>query len=241
MITITNPKIAGFQPIFSEFRGFSCLFEPLAGDENSASLYRLLHESLKKLGPVQMANTYLFCPLPFPSYHVTVWDGVNDSNVDAITTKHREYFRSYLKKVNTSLELEPPFQEWIANSPLMKEKSWEIRLKFRKLSLWMGGPVLVAQLDAADKKSEARLKMLEKERKALYECFEAELGSEMYRGYTPHISLGYFANEEGAHLAKEKLKDWNGTFAETLEGAIIKFDSISLYGFDDMANFFRLP
>lgn len=240
-IMITNPKIAGFQPVFREFRGFSLLFDAPAGKEGAAKLYTLLYEALQNRDTASMANACLFCPLPFPSYHVTVWDGVNDGNLEAISPAHRDYFRSYLSRITSSLELEAPFGEWIAESPLLTGKTWAIRFKFSKLSIWAGGQALVAQLEAADETSAARLEELEAARKALYGTFEAALGLEMYRSFTPHVSLGYFANQESAFQAMAQLGAWNAKFAETLEGATLQFDSISLFGFNNMANFFSVP
>ena len=50
MITITNPKVAGFQPVFQEFKGFSCLFEVSPSRKQpGADLYPLLAEALREI------------------------------------------------------------------------------------------------------------------------------------------------------------------------------------------------
>ena len=235
MITIDNSKIAGFQPIFREFRGFSLLFD----EANEDRLYLGLDEALQKIGPLAMTHSFLFCPLPFSSYHVTVWDGVNDDNLADIKPEYQEYFRTYLRQLPTPQELKEPFAHLINNSALLADSNWSISFTFKKLSIW-GGQVLVARLQAADDASRMRLAVLEKHRKALYDAFEDLLGIEMYRSYSPHVSLGYFANRIGGTAAKEHLEKWDEVFAERIGDISTQFDCISLYGFDDMTNFFGI-
>jgi hypothetical protein len=91
MTQIANPKLG-----FARFPGFSLLFDNPGADNlvpmgkhvqqlacrvattPELALYRSLHA----LGLEQLfANYYLF-PLPTPSYHVTVFDGLNQAHLD---------------------------------------------------------------------------------------------------------------------------------------------------------------
>src|SRR5438876_12331769 len=101
MITITNPKVAGFVPRWAPFRGFSLHYDnpghslTRSGDRLDLNcdveadpelvFYRRLRESLEDLAPDLLMNTYLFCPLPPASYHVTGRDGGNDGTVGRST------------------------------------------------------------------------------------------------------------------------------------------------------------
>ena len=104
MITITNTKVAGLEAKWASFRGFSLLFDnpgeslspketnlkqidcPL-DEQKDLQFYRCLNRWIDKVGRQKLINTYMFCPLPFNSYHVTVWDGLNDANVHKISDK----------------------------------------------------------------------------------------------------------------------------------------------------------
>ncbi|WP_156889503.1 hypothetical protein [Paenibacillus harenae] len=83
MFLITNPKVSGFTPQFSQFKGFSILFDnpadrfiPLDENENLSilscdtaskelELYKTLKHTLSSFS--EISTTYLFCPLPFHS------------------------------------------------------------------------------------------------------------------------------------------------------------------------------
>ena len=51
--------------------------------------YKALRDSLARLDPDLLTAAYLFCPLPPPSYHVTVWDGANDGNATFVASDRR--------------------------------------------------------------------------------------------------------------------------------------------------------
>ena len=98
MNLISNPKLKSLQPDWAEFKGFSLLFDnpgnaltPMNGlnkidcsDDtiDDLRLYNALAQSMAALGPDKMMNACLLCCLPPQSYHVTLWDGVNDGNID---------------------------------------------------------------------------------------------------------------------------------------------------------------
>ena len=76
----------------------------------------------------------------------------------------------------------------------------------------------------------------------LYKALESELSVKPSRPptqYTPHITLGYFAAPTQGQQVAPKMKAWNEGFARMTDGLQIIFTSMSLYGFTDMASFFR--
>lgn len=253
MIAINNFKIAAFEPVFSEVKGFSLLFDtpgvslrqdklvPVGENNPAIQLYEVLYKALSDIDIEMLTNAYLFCPLPLHSYHITCWDGVNDENVEKITPAHREYFKGYLERIPKSLELLEPFAGLISNSPLITNGNWNIRFKFDRLDIWTGSQALVARLVPADKHSAKELQKLKDARRELYTAFENLLGMKMFRKHTPHISLGYFANEESALQAKAQLQLWNCQFEGATNGSSILFESISLFGFSSMCSFFSKP
>jgi hypothetical protein len=254
MITITNPKVAGFAPRWAPFRGFSLLFDnpgrslTPAGDrldlhgeveaDPELGFYRKLRDSLERLDPGLLTNTYLFCPLPPASYHVTVWDGVNDGNVARVSSSQRPQLEQWLAGLPRSLSEPNELIEMAGSSSLVRREEWSLRFRFDRLVNW-GNTVMVVRLAPADEASSQALNELVEERRRLTTRFQERFGIGPSETYTPHISLGYFANREAAQLSVPCLEDWNRIYAEQMQELTLPFRRISLYGFTDMATFFR--
>lgn len=250
MITITNKKVAGYRPIWESFNGFSLLFDNPGEsfrDENdllhvncnindpNLELYRNLKKSIDRIGLDLLVNTYLFCPLPTPSYHVTVWDGVNDGKINE---SEQHGFRKFLSKLPKSMTSETAFKDLINSSPLVTEKQF-IKFKFSKLTQWQNS-VLVAEIEPAGEDSRKQLRKIKEARVKLNDKFKEQFGIRPSNSsYNPHISLGYFANKENAELTNSRMNDWNNLFKKNIRGVNIKYESISLHGFTDMSNFFK--
>jgi len=254
MFLITNPKISGFTPQWAQIEGFSILFDNpsdrlLPLDENrdlkllscdieaeELGFYKSLNQTLAQFP--EMPNTYLFCPLPFHSYHVTLWDGINDANVQDVSRKYRFNVEDLLEDFPNSFLKENEFLH-IDEQPLAINMEGPIEFQFDKLIKW-GNIALVASLKPANSQSQAILHKVEEERKSLIERYKEYFGLETCRlSYTPHVSLGYFANKELAELSTPMMDYWNESFLSNTNGQTITFTSNSLYGFNNMATFFK--
>ena len=253
MITITNPKGARFVPQWASFRGFSLLFDnpgeslsrtrdrleltcDVAGDPE-LSFYRALRTGLEKMNINLLTNTYLFCPLSPSSYHVTLWDGGNDGNLSEVTGPYSRSLGDYLEGLPDLIADDTPLTEMAAASPLVLEKGWSVRFKFDRLIKWTS--VLVAGIAPADEESTGTLQQLTDERSRLSATFRERFGIGPSETYSPHVSLGYFANRETAQLASPCEKEWEEVIQQQMEGLTLTFQSASLYGFTDMATFFK--
>ncbi|SDX30375.1 hypothetical protein [Paenibacillus sp. PDC88] len=255
MFLITNPKIAGFTPEWSHFRGYSILFDnpsdcllPLDANEDlkllscdieseQLGLYKSLNQTLTQLSEVK--NTYLFCPLPSHSYHVTLWDGINDGNVQEVSREHRFNAEDLLDNLPHSLRGGERDFLRIGDGPLHIHMEESIDFQFDKLIKW-GNSVLVASLKPANSRSRAVLHKIEEERKCLIEKYKERFGLETCGpSYTPHVSLGYFANKERAEMYTSNIGHWNERFLQRTEGQTVTFTSNSLYGFSSMATFYK--
>ena len=254
MLIITNKKVAGFTPNWASFRGFSILFDNpgqcLTRCGNRLDLtcdvvngeglefYRSLHHALASLDVPLLTNAFLFCPLPPLSYHVTVWDGGNDENLAQVKDAHYSDMKTLLAGLPDAL-LHPNATTQIPMaSPLVANHDWAIRFRFESLAKW-GNIVLVARLAPADDVSTENFQRLVEERARLNVQFREAVGVSPSDKYTPHVSLGYFANKEMGQLATPYLTAWNAGFQEGLDGATLDFYQASLYGFTDMASFFK--
>jgi hypothetical protein len=253
VITVTNTKVSGFVPQWATFRGFSILFDNpgeslhhtndydlLACDvdrEPALGFYRRLCSALASLDVRLLTHTYLFCPLPSTSYHVTVWDGANDGNLSKIAAPQRERIEQLLMDVPAALRKPHELIRLVRESPLVGREDWNLTFRFNRLSL-VSDNVLVAELDPATAGDAERLQELIHRRSELSARVQATYGFSPYQQYWPHVSLGYFANRELAQLATPHVAQWNATFAQELDGQILRFTRARVYGFNDMATFF---
>ena len=250
MFSITNQKVAGFTPRWAEFRGFSLLFHnpgdclqshgprldlACAVDSDPAlGFYRSLRDGAAALDPDLLTAAYGFCPLPSPSYHVTVWDGGNDANCAQVTGEQRPKLAAYLAGLPEGLAAANDITTLALASPLVHRPDWQIEFQFDRLSVWGG---LVARL-APTEASRERFQAFAEERRRLNAACAGAFGIKASDNYSPHVSLSYFANREGAHLASAHLPVWSAVFAERMQGQTLTFASAGLYGFTDMASFF---
>jgi hypothetical protein len=255
MIAITNAKVAGLDgPRWAPFRGFSLLFDnpgdgvsPMGKDlarlnfpvdtSPDLHLYRSFVVCLDRIGRDSLIDNYLFCPLPPCTYHVTVWDGLNDGNVELVFPGYRPDLESFLEALPDSLLTDREFTGEVDDSPLVLRTDWTIKFKFSKLAKW-GNRVLVARLEPADRESEDEFGRIIANRNDLSVRFQEHFGFKI-TDYSPHVSLGYFANKEYAELATPQIDRWTGLCEKEAGDLTVAFGSISLYGFTDMATFFK--
>lgn len=208
------------------------------GANPSLQFYRALAGSLDKIGRNLLINTYLFCSLPSHSYHVTVWDGLNDGNVRDVFHQYRPGGENFLAGLPSSFLTDKTFTGEVDDSPLITREDWAIRFKFDRLLKW-SNKVLVARLVPADQDSERELRIVVENRQNLTARFRERFGIETINDYSPHVSLGYFANAQYAQLSTSQISRWTDLIKEETGDLTVAFTSISLYGFTDMATFFK--
>jgi len=255
MFQITNPKIAGVEPRWAPFCGFSLLFDnpgqsvsamgrdwlkvDCQPDKNpELALYQSFTEFMDELDPSRLTKAYLFCTLPPYSYHVTVWDGLNDANAPRVPASDRPQLKRFLANLPGSLLTDDQFTAEIYHSPLLTVRNWSVAFKLHRLAKW-GNRVLVARLKPADLDSERALERIVDHRAALYTRYQERFQAELAGKYSPHVTLGYFANEAQAELATPEIDRWNAALQQKARQQCIRFSSISLYGFTDMVTFFK--
>ena len=255
---ITNTKVASIDPLrWAPFHGFSILFNnpgqhclretrpgvlELANDvhtDPTLNFYRRLHESLTRLDVGSLVDSFCLCPLPPAAYHVTLCDGLNDRRVGQLNTQDYPIAHSWLSGLPGSFcDAPKEIFELPATSPLCTRRDWNINFRFDQLAVW-NDSVLVAVL-RPDVSSQSTFEQLCEERRQLNEQFHHRFNvrpaSEIY---TPHVSLGYFANKEGAQRALSRVASWNVSFSDALQNVILSFDNASIYGLTDMSNFFQ--
>ncbi len=253
MLTISNEKVAGFEPRWADFRGYSLLFdnpgESLVPSgamlmldnrvetDTKLGFYRALSAGVGALGREMLIRSCLFCPLPPASYHVTVWDGGNDSNAAGVASPHRTLLEAQLKHLPSALAEKNALTDLVLASPLAASRL-EITFCFDRLVKW-GNSVLAAKLMPSEA-SQAQFQELTARRSRLSAEFATLTGLSAAKHYAPHVSLGYFANQEAAQQATPCIEAWSESMREQVRDQSLCFRSISLYGFTDMAHFFKV-
>jgi len=255
ILKITNPKIAGFPPLWAPFPGFSLLFDnpgqspsPLpeglqkldcpVKTNPCLKLYQALSEAMDQLGREILFKDYSLCAMPENTYHVTVWDGLNAGNAETVSPNHSAELQPFLKGLPAALLQDSTFISPAEESPLTRKMARSITFKFRDLAKW-GNTSLVAILMPVDGDSEQALEWIKRERVRLSNDYHNRFGIKRNRDFYPHVTLGYFANRDYTELATPEVVHWNEVVHGMADGLTITFDSISLYGFTDMVTFFR--
>ena len=251
-MTITHDKILGFTPLWAPYNGFSLLFDNPDGgfsplqqnnqlmkleslsSHSTLGLYQAFVDALDRIDTYLLTNTYLFCPLPPSTYHVTVWDGLNVGNLADLNPSEKETWTDFVKRLPNTFHENSEFTDWESVSSLTQNLDWNITFQFGSLHKWSSGMGVL--LKPADQKSVEILKEIATRREDLYENSPGKIA---HFEYAPHVTLGYFTNKESAQLTTSLISDWEKIFEEATKDLTITYHNISLYGFTDMITFFK--
>lgn len=257
MTRITNSKVRslGPPPQWAAFPGYSLLFDqddPAANcsrradgllqiacdihDSSAVLLYRRLDHGLRALDPRMPGADAGFAPLPAPSYHVTFIDGLNVANRHEVHPPLQPQLEAALADVPAALCGPGPLVSACPAPPLDRPLHFcfdRLRVRYRRalVACLKPHPDCVGQFEA-----------LRRRRAALGRQCRKCWGTSAAGSYQPHVSLGYFARERDARAAETNAGAWTSALERDLTlDVTIRFASISLYGFTDMATFFKSP
>jgi hypothetical protein len=253
-VRITNPKLDGVAPpSWRTYPGVSILYDapgcaavsgverldalPRAGD-GSDPLDRELSALAGELETGLGEEGVTLCPLPRRTYHVTLCDVVNQGSRKHVAAGLRQEVAATLDGLPDSL-LWPTTLLRLLADPELYWQVWRQPLSFRVAGLEVRGQALVAALEPADERSAAAKAAHERSRAALADRLTARLGVALPE-WRPHLTLGYFANDEAAGHASDAVERWQQRARERTDRLAATFRSAAVYGFTDMASFWRL-
>lgn len=234
------------------FSGFTLLFDPpksslqqqgnllyLASQSSTdpaLALYDRLGNGMSAIATPEMQTQFLFLSLPPSSYHVTAWDGINDENCAYVTPQHRATWESFLRTLPDALctAAVPQMPEL---APLLTENTDALFLRYEALELW-GNVSLVVRLAPANPASCAVLDEMKMRRARVSETFAHVYNVAPHPHYTPHITLGYFADPTRAEHAHAHVREWDASIREKTTDTRLRLHTIGVYSFTDMATFF---
>jgi quercetin dioxygenase-like cupin family protein len=256
-----NSKVAAFQPgapwdeqwVPALFHGYSYLLDNpgnslviapegvsllscdrSAGARKDLVLYSKLASVLRQLE--SRLRPFCFCPLSLASFHVTLWDGLNQSNGASLAMAKRAEYEAFARTLPASVA--GPASPVLPPAVVSLDRRWTVRFRFKELHIWVEPAALVALLEPADEESKAAVEILEQHRLDLDATF-GEIGKPPNRSWTPHVSCGYFKTSEDASAAKGQLAAWTELVKAELGDQTMEFSSASLYSFSSMERFYR--
>ena len=207
------------------------------------------------------------CWLPFASLHVTALDTVHVGNVAELPPALQPEARRYLNRLPGSIRSastpespapkspapeshkrpvpeqpapkQPAFVTDLQSSALT-ETHWPLAFEADQLVIW-GASALALRLRPAPG-TEAAYQQFTRAREALRQSYAERLGVAARAPYEPHVTLGYFAHPQAARHAQQAggLGTVSSALRDKTAGATrLQLARVGLYGFTDMATFYR--
>jgi hypothetical protein len=251
-MNVTNPKLTAVEPTaWAPFPGISLLYDD-AGCSSSQGLqslerlavvtarddelYRRLHDAVQEAGLRDGVELSL---LPVDSYHVTLCDAVNHGNRGQVRGPYRHLVDDTLGDLPDALLRANELMALMRDPEL----PWSVQrdpARFRVDGLEVRGHALVARLTPSNQRSIAAVSCHEAARELFANRLHTRLGIDV-QPWRPHVTLGYLANDDLAARLRDRFLDrWQSETLERTDGASARFVSASVYGFTDMASFWRL-
>lgn len=231
LVKIQHPKIASMDPSWAPFAGWSMIFSPIGGDGNTklllARIAKGFSESLRDI----YAKNFSLCPLPPSTYHVTFCDLINQGNAMDVFPDVRADWQRGLEDA----ALRPPPHLWsILDRAGLASGSLQSKVGFEFESITTGnGKYLAVKLRPVRINDFAKLINIRDQLNAL-------LPKRPVRGhYTPHITLGYFADPQLGKLAVVEEPSINEIVESAFQRQTLHFSTIELYAFSDMVSYRR--
>ena len=137
-IAITNPKLAALGPQWAPFRGFSLLFE----NPSDRALYDALQAGISRLSNSSLVANHFLRLLPPESFHVTVWDGINDGNLQNVAMECRDEWSRFLQSIPRPEFIGDLFRE-VRSSELISRKNWNLSLRCAQIEAFLPAPFSV--------------------------------------------------------------------------------------------------
>ena len=250
---ITNPKLALPGPTWAPFRGWSVLFDPGASvGRRSAGMQRLAigqqelsqHSVYRPLGDWsgELATAFgsAIAVLPPATYHVTLCDGFAQDHVNATRGKQASRFAGLLDSLPASLLAWEETLGFAADELRTLLNAASATVTFGVTAVETRGHAVVAALAAGDDCRPA-LGSIQSARTAALERIAAEVGLALSEPWTPHVTLGYWADRADGRRFARRLSEHAAKLVAELRGAELSFSGASLYGFLDMVTYWRVP
>ncbi|MGB3733899.1 MAG: hypothetical protein WA964_03005 [Ilumatobacter sp.] len=248
---ITTPKVTDLEPTWAPFRGWTILFDnpdldlgpspvlletpvDTTGNRVYATLQSVAQTIAENLPDAPIAW------LPPTSFHVTVMDGISGPHLGR------------MQPGDVSRQLAAGFDRLPDSlvTPHDLTAGHDIRsvvstgcsapIRFELDAVRCRGHAVLAELRSSVS-SEPALARLDEARRISLGDLGASVGLDLVTEWRPHVTLGYVVNRDVAAASSAEIEH---IAAQEIEGfddrsTTISFSSVSLYGFTDMASYWR--
>lgn len=255
MPTPTNPKLhVVAPPVWRPFHGVSVLYDPPgcaaltglhpleglpAAHDRDDRLYRVLRGCADHVAAAGRRDGVDVALLPWRTYHVTLCDTINDGNLGAVRADRRDEVSAFLGALPDSLLGTSATIRMLRDRVLPRHvASAPIRFGFERLVV--RGLAIVAELAPVPDGRSGRVQRHEQERARYVTALGDEFGIEV-PNWHPHVTLGYLGSRADAdRLGDLVTRSRSARVAGPAAGVTVTFRSAALYGFTDMASYWRL-
>lgn len=248
---ITTPKVTDLRPTWTPFRGWTILFDN--SDNEHGPIPALLDTPLELPGnraystletlARRIATHVPDAPiawLPASSFHVTIMDGLSAPHVEQMAPGQRRVeLVAGLDALPASLDGPTRLTAGHDIEPVIEAGCAPIR--FELDAVRCRGHAVVAELRVEPSSVAALTRLTEVRHQSLGEL-GAMVGLDLVTDWRPHVTLGYVANRDAAAAYTFPIEHISALTTETLDrqSTSIAFHGAGLYGFTDMATYWRL-
>jgi hypothetical protein len=235
-VQITSRKVAGLDPRWRPLAGMSLLYDPVPAP---GAFWDRLARLVDVFGRSRLRDEFSFCPLPRPTFHVTLCDGVHEGELWRLLPSARDEVAAFLAGIarRPAAPPEPPPSLGFFYAPDLPEQAARAPVAFAAHSLARTGHALVVRLEPRDAVSAERLDVVRQARARVAEQARA-IGLDR-SVWIPHVTLGYFANRDLAARADAQVDAWWEQASRELGDVAVELGPASIYCFTDMVSFFR--
>lgn len=252
---ITSSKLAGLEPTsWRPYRGLSLLYDApgcaavggverlerlAATSDADDGLLRQLVEVSERLDTAARQAGLGLGMLPPSTYHVTLSDAVHEGVMDQVHAGRRDEVAATLSGLPDSL-LWPGGVLGVLRDPGLLWRVWRDPVTYRADRLDVRGHALVVGVVPADERSRGARDRHAAARRDFAERLRSRLGI-VVPEWRPHLTLGYFADEQDATRARDALLPaWQDVLRVHAGEATVTFRAAAVHGFTDLATFWRL-
>jgi hypothetical protein len=246
---VTTPKLRRSAAGFADHRGWTALFDLTRPDPGMRGRPERL-TGARRLSPTfdalacwteQLASVDPQPPMVLldpDTYHVTLCDGLSESDLDRLAPSLRSATERFLQGVPSSLAA--------GAAPPGAGAAWEAmvgragpRVRFVVTGVEVRGHAVVAALEPATADDDRALEPWARARTAALEELSSSTGLDLVSQWQPHVSVAYVPNRDAGREVAERIGDDGGPPRTSPLG--VEVEAASTFAFTSMVEFWRVP
>lgn len=228
---ITHRKVLDLTPKWAPFTGWTLILEPVPSFTLPETTLSLIGGLAVDTNGVERSKRTGFCPLPPTTYHITFLDLINEGNLRRVPEEYRPRWASLLAAAN-------PKSGAIINDMISSKgfrMGWmplELEFEFSRLEVLTASALVMLFTMRLTKDHDLAMHL----RRNVGD-YLSTYGIPYSDAWTPHVTLGYFANRDAPTRLVEQLSRLGEDLATRFQQRIVRAHGAHLYFFADMASY----